>query len=33
MDNYLNEFTFRYNNRDRKDMFDLLVKQTILVKG
>jgi transposase-like protein len=30
MDKYLNEFTFRYNNRDRKDIFDLLVKQTIL---
>jgi len=32
MQRYINEFSFRYNNRE-KDMFKLVLKQSILAKG
>ena len=31
LDLYLNEFTFRYNNRDDKSMFDLLIKNMLMI--
>jgi len=30
LQNYVDEFCFRYNNRNNDDMFNLLLKQTIL---
>jgi transposase-like protein len=30
LQNYVDEFSFRHNNRNNKDMFDLLLKQTVL---
>ena len=33
MQNYLNEFCFRYNNRDESQAFDVILDQAILIKS
>ena len=30
LQNYVNEFCFRFNNKDNRDMFDLVLEQTVL---
>lgn len=32
MQRYVDEFCFRYNNRDNKNVFDLVLKQSVLAK-
>lgn len=30
LQNYVNEFCFRFNNKDNEDMFDLLLSQAVI---